>query len=276
MDIVGQNLELLVAQLIEFIPSLLAALVVFVITLVVAGLVSRALVRALQRRKADPEITLLVSKIVRWAVLVFGLVLALEQVNFNLTAFLAGLGILGFTVGFALQDVSKNFIAGLLLLLQQPFDLGDTITVAGYTGDVKLVDLRATELRMPDGLYVQIPNADLFTSPIVNVTRAKERRVALEIGVAYDSDLEEVRRVALNAILTIKGLKDTPAPEVVFHDFGESTIDLTVYYWLDPRKTTVRRATDEGLAAIKKAFESAGIEMPFPTQVVVRREGHGE
>jgi len=99
--------------------------------------------------------------------LILGIIIALQQVNFNVTAFLTGVGILGFTVGFALQDVSKNFVAGLLLLLQQPFNIGETIQVAGYTGRVSAINMRATELGTHDGQIVLIPNATVFTSPIV-------------------------------------------------------------------------------------------------------------
>ncbi len=271
MDGISLTLESLIESFFGFLPKLLTALVIFVIALVIAGFLSRALQRAFRRRQADPEITLLAGKITRWMLIIFGTVIALEQVDFDVTTFLAGLGILGFTVGFAVQDVSKNFVAGLLLLLQQPFDIGDTITVSSFTGVVRSVDLRATELRTLDGLFVQIPNSDVFTSPIVNHSRAENRRIQLDVGVSYDSDPEQVRRVALNAIQEVKGLVDTPVPEVVFHTFGGSTIDLTIYYWFDTSETNPQRAKDQGVAAIKRAFEQAGIEMPFPTQVVVQQ-----
>ena len=150
--------------------------------------------------KLIPELTILIGTITRWTVIVLASVLSLEQVDFDLSAFLTGLGIVGFTIGFAIQDVSKNFVAGLLILLQQPFDLGDTIEVGAYSGVVLEVDLRATEIRTFDGRFVTIPNADVFTSPIVNFSRASRRRVNLEIGVDYDSDLAQVTQVTLEAV----------------------------------------------------------------------------
>jgi small-conductance mechanosensitive channel len=110
-----------------------------------------------------------------------GVVVSLQQVNFDVTAFLTGVGILGFTVGFALQDVSKNFVAGLLLLLQQPFVIGETIQVTGYTGEVTAITMRATEIKMEDGQLVMIPNATVFTSPIVKQNSRTEPPVSPKI-----------------------------------------------------------------------------------------------
>ena len=192
MDDFSQNLQLLLSKLVEFIPKLVTAMVVLVLAVLVAGLISRTVVRALKRRETDPELTILFGKVVRWTVIILGSALALEQIDFDLTAFLTGLGIIGFTVGFAIQDVSKNFVAGLLLLLEQPFDIGDAIEVGEFAGTVLTVELRDTELRTFDGRHVLIPNADVFTNPIVNYSRAVRRRIDLDVGVAYDSDIERL------------------------------------------------------------------------------------
>ncbi len=268
----SQSLQDMLTQLILFLPKLITALVVFVAGLVLAGLVSRALRRAFERRNADLEITLLASKVTRWGVVVLGTIVALDQVDFNVTTFLAGLGILGFTVGFALQDVSKNFVAGLLLLLQQPFDIGEMVQVGEFTGKVQMVDLRATEITTLDGRLVLIPNADVFTSPIVNLGRPDRRRIELEVGVSYDSDLERVRQLALEAIRSVEGLLAEPEPQVVYHTFGGSTIDLTIQYWFDNKTSSPQAARDLGLSAVKAAFEKGQVEMPFPTQVVIQQE----
>jgi small conductance mechanosensitive channel len=256
-------------QFIFFIPKIVTALVVFVLALFFSGVISRTMRRALERRNADPEITLLIGKISRWTIIVLGIIVSLDQVDFNVTAFLAGLGIAGFTVGFALQDVSKNFVAGMLLLLQQPFDIGEAIEVGEFSGTVEEVNLRATELRTFDGRHVLIPNADVFTSAIVNFSRAKDRRIEVSVGVAYESDLDLVRDTALEAIQSVKGVKMEPEPFVAFHTFGGTTMDFTLYYWADMAETSPVNAKDEGLALIKAAFEKAGIEMPFPTQTVL-------
>ncbi len=271
MGDLGFDLETYLMNFAAFLPKLVTALVVFILGLVVAGFVSRAIRRTMKKRHTDPELTILAGKLSRWTVIIFSTALALEQINFDLTAFLTGLGIVGFTIGFAIQDVSKNFVAGMLLLLQQPFDIGDVIEVAGFAGKVTAVDLRDTEMRTLDGRYVSIPNGDVFTSAIVNFTRAESRRIALEAGVSYESDLEEVRRTAVRALEGVVGLLNDPAPRVIFHTFGGTTVDFTAYYWVDIAETDPLDAQDQGIELIKRAFEAAAIEMPFQTLTVINK-----
>jgi small conductance mechanosensitive channel len=175
---------------------------------------------------------------------------------------LAGLGIFGFALGFALQDVSKNFISGLLLLIQKPFSVGETVQIDQYTGKVRDIQLTSTELETLDGQIVMIPSALVFTNPIVNISRATSRRIELSIGVAYNSDLEKVRQVALAAIAKVTGLKEDPPPVVNFNNFGSYAIQMTLYFWIDTSRTDTSTARDAGLGMVKEAFEQAGIEIP--------------
>lgn len=270
MDVLTSTFQTLFEQLLLFLPRLIVALVVFFLGLYLAGLIGRAGGRALDRRAVDLELKLLLVRLTRWTVAGIGTIVALQQVDFNLTGFLAGLGIIGFTIGFAVQDVSKNFIAGVLLLLQQPFDIGDAISVGGYAGTVTDIRLRDTELRTFDGLQVVIPNGDVYVSAITNYSRATRRRLELNLGVAYDSDLEQVTRTLRRAMESIPGvITDDPAPVVVFKSFGESSIDLTVYYWIELEQTGYFDALDQGVKSVKAAFEEAGIEIPFPVRTVL-------
>lgn len=272
MDNISQIPEDWATDLIRFIPSLVFSLVLFVASLAVAGVFSRTVRGTMKRRQADPELTLLAGQVTRWGTVILGCIVALQQVNFDVTAFLAGMGILGFTIGFAIQDVSKNFVAGTLLLLQQPFEIGDAIEVGDFSGTVVTIDLRATELRTFDGVNVLIPNADVFTSPIVNYSRTNRRRIDLAAGVAYDSDLELVCETAAEAIAAISGVLQDPAPDVVFENLGPSTVDFRVYYWVDTEQIGFLAAKDAGVKAIKTTFEEAGIDMPYPTQTVYVRQ----
>jgi small conductance mechanosensitive channel len=261
INVISEALEQLLVQFFLFLPGLIAALVLFFLALYLAGVVSRTARRALERREVSRQINQLLTKIVHWSVVIMGIIVALQQVGFNVTAFIAGLGIVGFAIGFALQDVSKNFVSGVLLLIQQPFRLGDAIDVSGFAGTVVAIDLRATELHTFDGQVVLIPNADVFTKPITNYTRAASRRVELDVSVALDSDLELIRRAALGAIATVPGLLDAPPPRVLFRNFGPAKIVLSVYYWIDTELTDEVGAKDVGLRAVKAAFDQAGIKL---------------
>jgi small-conductance mechanosensitive channel len=264
--------EQLLEQAIIFLPKLFFGIVIFFVAWFFANLAAKAVRRALALRNTDREVSLLLARITRWAIIIWGLFLGLQQVEFNLTGFVTGLGIVGFTIGFAFQDIAKNFMAGMLLLLQQPFDIGDSIEVAGYAGTVTDIEIRSTALRTPDGKHVIIPNAEVFTGVITNFSRSPRRRLQLEVGVAYDSDLEQVTDIIRQTISQIEGvIQDDPAPNVVFNTFGDSAINLTLYYWVDVATLGIFDAQDRVLKAVKLALEEAGVEIPFPTRAVLNK-----
>ncbi len=273
-EAVSTALRGVLAGFLLFLPRMLAAMVLFVITLYLAAWISKLIRRILEKRRTDPGITLLVYHVTRWSIVILGTISALRQVNFEVTAFLAGLGILGFTVGFALQDISQNVIAGFLLLIQKPFELGDLIQIDDYTGTVLSVDLRSTELRTRDSHNVLIPNAYVFTKPITNYSRQARWRISLPIGVAYNSDLELVQRVTLQTVQVLPDVLDDPAPMLYFHTFNDYSIDFTLYFWIDGRVTNPFTATHPAIIAIQKAFAQADIEIPYPIQTEIQMEGN--
>jgi small-conductance mechanosensitive channel len=261
----------LLTKFLEILPKAIVAMVILVIFLYLAGLVSKIVKRALEKRNTDYEVRLVVTKTTQWSIIISGIFVALQQMGFDLSAFLVSLGVVGFTIGFALQDISKNFVAGLLLLIQQPFDIGDAIEVSGFSGNVVDVDLRATEIRTFDGKTVLIPNADVYTSPITNFSRGDSRRIELTIGVANDTDLELARDTALTAVATIDGGLKDPAPQFVYHNFGASSIDFTIYFWINTQEAGILTAKDQAVVAINRAFFENGIEIPYPVQTVLTK-----
>ncbi len=258
----------LVQLLLDYLPKVIAAVAIFVATGFLSSFVSKQLYRTLKGRSFKEELTRSLSRIVKWSIWIGGVIWALSVVGFNVTAFFAGMGIAGLIIGFALQDISKNFTAGALLMLQEPFNFGDYIEVAGYEGTVTDIQLRATELLSPDGVKVLIPNGDVFTSTIRNFTRTNRRRVELTIGVAYDSDLEKVTRVAIEAIHAVPGLLNEPEPILFFHQFGDSAIVFSIRYWFSTAESDIFTAKDVGVRAIKAAFDREGISIPYPIHTV--------
>lgn len=274
-DFFQQPLSTILEQLLAFIPRLIMAIAIFLLALWLASWIARVVKRAAERRELDPELALLFGRLARWSVIILGTIAALEQVHFNVAAFVGGLGIVGFTVGFALKDIAENFVAGILLLWQQPFDIGESISVQDYSGTVTEISLRATEIRTFDGLLVYIPNAIVYGNPLTNLSKLPQRRIALDVGVAYGTDLEEATQVALEAVQQLPGvLLEDPAPTVVFGTFGESSIDFTLYYWVDTTVTGFLAAQDMGLKAVNRAFEQAHVEMPFPVRTVLVQQMH--
>ena len=262
-DYFNQLLEKAVASL----PNVLTAILIFVASLYIAKSLSNLLKRVLERREADREVTMLLTTIIRWSIIVAGITTALQRF-FDVTAFLAGLGILGFTIGFALQNIMQNFVSGVILLLEQPFEVGDAVEVNSYGGTVLNIKLRTTELRTFDGLIVIIPNGDVLSNTITNYTRADRRRIELPVGVSYGADPATARQIVLEAIKGIPGFLGDPEPIVVFHTFGGSSVDMSAYFWIDTSKTNPLAAKDVALELIKAALEKNGIEIPFPITTV--------
>lgn len=261
----------LTEDIVGSIPNILTAILIVVISIYAGIGLSRLLKRVLKKQDAEPGVSHLLSQILKWTIISIGIITALQRF-FDVTAFLAGLGILGFTIGFALQNIMQNFVSGIILLVQQPFKVGHVVGIAGYDGTVLKIGLRTTEMKTLDGRIVFLPNGDVLAQPIVNYTRADLRRVELPIGVAYDSDTEVIRTIILDELKNVKGYVQTPEPLVVFHTFGASSIDLTVYFWDDTSVASPPAAKDEALTRIHQAFKKSNIEIPYPVQVVRTQE----
>jgi len=260
-------IDTFIENLIKGIPNLLTALVIFMASLYLGRVLSKVVDRLLKIRKAPEGVTQLLVEVTRMTVIVIGVITALQRF-FDVTAFLAGLGIIGFTVGFALQDVMKNFAAGIILLIQQPFHVDEFIGVNGFDGQVLEIDLRATEMRALDGRIVSIPNADVLANPIVNYTRASRRRIELSVGVGYGTDTETARRVVLNALQNVPGFIAEPGPLIGFSNFGDSALELNTYFWIDTSQTNPIAAKDAAFSLIKNALDEEGIDIPFPIRTV--------
>jgi small-conductance mechanosensitive channel len=268
-----QQLQDLINQFPDLLYRIGLAALILLIAIIVSTWLGRVAAAAARRRKADATLQTTLQRLIRWGILIVGAVLATEQVVPNVTSLLAGLGIAGFTLGFALQDVAKNFIAGLLLMLQEPFDIGDTIQVSGFTGTVEAIELRTTDIRAVDGLYVTIPNADVYSSPIINYSRAPVRRLEISVPVAYGTNLNQARLAAEEAIHQIQGLATDPAPEITFRQLGDAYLQLVAQYWADMEQVGYNEALDAGIRALETALTEQGIEIaPASTISIIQSE----
>ena len=181
---------------------------------------------------------------------------------------LGALGIAGIALAFALRDILENFVAGLLLQIRRPFDKGDQIVTGDYEGTVREVNARSVVVDTPAGEQVVVPSAELINQPIVNLTAHPVRRTTLEVGVAYATDLDRAKEVIEEALAGIAGVAPSPPAETRVFQFGESSIDIAVRYWHEPRISTMWEVRDEVARAVKRSFDEAGIEIPFPQRVL--------
>lgn len=264
-------LSTLADNFLKSIPNILVAVLIVVVSYYAGLWLTRLLKRVLERQNAEPGISHLLSRILQWTIISFGVIAALQRF-FNVTAFLTGLGIIGFTVGFALQNIMQNFVSGVILLIQQPFKVGNNVGIAGYDGTVLKIGLRTTEMKTLDGRIVFLPNADVLSQPIINYTRADFRRVDLNVSVPYEVNPEMIRSVILDETKRVPGFVESPEPLVLFHTMGASSIDLTLLFWVDTKIKSNVEAKDIALTRIRGAFASRNIEVAYPVQVQMVRE----
>ena len=211
---------------------------------------------------------------------VLAVVLALDRLGVNVMPFIAGAGVAGIAIGLAAKDTLSNLIAGILLIVDRPFEVGDRIELwrapknSATWGDVIDIGLRATKIRTTDNIVIIIPNNEIMLRDIVNYTTLDSKiRVRVNIGVAYDADLNKAKKLILEVVNTIKWASKEPPPVVVVTNFGESSVDLQLRVWIDnarKRIHTISYVTDK----VKEAFDREGIEIPYPKRdIQIRYSG---
>lgn len=245
-------------------PKVAAALAVFLAFYILLRMIQPALRSVLRRADFAPTlIHLLVDGLVRGTILIFGLVMAASQLGINVGAALAGLGVLGIAIGFAAQETIANMISGFLIFWDRPFKVGDWVTTQEQYGEVREITLRTTRIRTRDNTYAVIPNKDVIGQLMVNHSMYGETRVTVAVGIAYKEDIDQARRVILEALAGIEGALRDPAPEVVAIGLGASSVDLSIRVWTHDAAAE-RPLVFAVVEAAKKALDKAGIEIPFP------------
>jgi len=274
---VESTLELLVGKLsgwlqqfILLLPNLAIAVIVVILFWLLAKLAKNLSLKLLARVSTMEEVNRLLGALVFLALFTAGVFMALGIVGLDktVTSLLAGAGILALAIGFAFQDIASNFIAGIFLSIRRPFQTGHLIETNRFVGHVQSISFRSTELRTSQGQLVLIPNKEVFQSPIINYTLTGKRRIDLKVGVSYQDDLEKVRRVAIQAVERISS-RDTERPvELFYEEFGESSINFVIRFWIDSSEHDFSRARSEAIEGIKQGFDEHGITLPLPIQTL--------
>lgn len=201
---------------------------------------------------------------------VTAIILALDIVGINVMPFIAGAGVAGIAIGFAAKDTLSNLIAGVLLIIDRPFEIGDRIEVwsapadSASWGDVVDIGLRATKIKTTDNIVIIIPNNEIMKRDIVNYTIISSLiRVRVNIGIAYDADIDKAKAIIVDVARQMDWIADPPVPKVVVRNFSESAVDLQLRVWISDarrRMDTISFVIDR----VKEAFDRAGIEIPYP------------
>ena len=182
------------------------------------------------------------------------------------------LGIGSVAIGFAFHDIFQNFLAGILLLLTAPFKIGDQIKVENFEGTVEDIQTRATTIRTYDGRRIVLPNTSLFTNSVTVNTAFGKRRLEYEVGIDYKEDIDQVKKIILDAVNSINGVLEYPPAEALVVALAESSINIRVYWWtMMPRHMDALHLQDKVLTALKNSLIESGIDLPLPTQQIVLR-----
>ncbi|MGB0497331.1 MAG: mechanosensitive ion channel family protein [Rubricella sp.] len=236
----------------------------------ISGMAKRAIQRTGERyEQLDDTLFGFAGSLARWAILAVAAIFVLERFGVETTSLVALIGAAGLAIGLALQGTLSNLAAGVMLLVFRPFRVGDFVEAGGHAGTVKSIDLFTTEYATPDNVKIIVPNGDIWAGAITNYSANATRRVDFTFGVSYASDLKKAETILRELIDADDRIHQNPEPFVKVTNLGDSSVDFTVRVWCDAGdywgiKFDMTRAA-------KDAFDAGGIDIPFPTQTVIRQ-----
>jgi len=246
-------------------PNIVVALIIFLTFLAGARYAQSVIIRLAQRAGLDSTLSTVLGSLTRFCVSIGGFLVAAVVVlpGFSPASLIAGLGVTSVAIGFAFQDILKNFFAGLLLLWQKPFRIGDEIKTGDYEGTVEEINIRATILRMYSGESVVLPNGKIYSDPIIVLTANNKRRLHLTIKLDSSTELDRARAVVLQVLDSSAGVFSEPAPQVFLGAQDGSNAALDIYFWSAPQHESILTVQDRVSSEIRRnLFASVASESP--------------
>lgn len=273
--------------LVSRLPALLFALLVFLLFYVLAGRLSSWAKSLVSNRSRSENAATVTGLITRWALIALGVLVALSIAlpSFKAADLIQVLGISSVAIGFAFRDIFQNFLAGLIILVTDAFQIGDQIIVESedLEGTVTDIQTRATTIVTYDDRLIIIPNATLFTNAVTINTATSTRRSEQIVGISYDSDIDTASSLIKEAIGELDGVLSEPAPDVLVDDLAPSSVNLRVRWWTDARRSNVIATKSAVVRRIKYLLNEHDIEIPFPIRtlhfndnVQMRLPGNGQ
>lgn len=237
----------------------------FVIIIVASRLLSRKLLeKILTRMQVEEGTRYTMRRVVEYVCILIGAIIAFQSIGINLSGLAVIFGLLSVGVGFGLQNVTSNFVAGLILLFERPIKVGDRVTVGEVEGDIMEINMRSTTVRSLNNIAIIVPNSDFVSSKVINWSHGDPKiRLDIDVGVSYSSDLDTVLRALKEVAWENTEVLDDPEPDVHLLEFGDSAWIMKLRVWLgNPKRHPVVRS-DLNCAIVHK-FEKNGIQIPFP------------
>ncbi len=268
MDIRAQALEWLEKNAIPMGGRLLAALAILLIGYIIAQIAVKIIRGALKRSRVKDNVLLIRFTLggIKWTIMIFVFITALARLDINVGALVAGVGVAGFVIGFALKDVLANFASGVLLIVRQPFKVGNFVQAGGEKGFIEELNVFSTVLRTPDNKVVVLPNSKVWGDTIVNYAGYETRRMELKVGISYSSDMDKAIAVVKKIMGKDKRILKKPESFVGVTELGDSSVNLIVRPWV--KLADYWNVYFDLTKKVKEEFDKSGIEIPFPQTVV--------
>ncbi|GFE71107.1 mechanosensitive ion channel family protein [Chroococcus sp. FPU101] len=272
ISIILDKMQKMVNDFLILLPNLVLSLIVFTIFFFAARSIKRVVKNLTRNHRQARNLGLVLGRLAQGTTILLGLFIALSIVIPSLKAgdLIQLLGISGVAIGFAFRDILQNFLAGILILLTEPFQIDDQIIFKDFEGTVEQIQTRATSIRTYDGRRIVVPNSELFTNSIIVNTAFAHRRLEYDVGIGYGDDINTARQLILEAIRETDGVLEDPAPDAIVVDLAESSVNIRARWWVQPpRRADVLKFQDQVLTNIKNKLTSNGIDLPFPTQQIL-------
>lgn len=261
--------------LVKSIPSIVIGIVILVAAWGLARLGSWATRKVLLRKFRKSLLQDVIARGVGILIFLLGVYLIFEMANLTGAALtiISGTGLLGIILGIAFRDITENFLASILLSIHNPFQGGDLVEIAGYTGYVQGLTMRVTLLMSLDGNHVQIPNSIVYKSNIRNYTSNPNRREEFIVGIGYDDTISQAQEVVLKVLEKHEAVLKDPEPWVLVDSLGKATVNLKVYFWLNGSEHSWLKVRSSVIRLVKRAFQAEGISMPDEAREVIFPKG---
>lgn len=246
-----------------------SSIIMFVLVVVFFYLGSKILfkgiiARLLTRFQIDTGTQYNMERVIHYVIMFVGAFVAFQFVGIDLSGLAVILGLLSVGIGFGLQNITSNFMSGLILLFERPIKIGDRITVGETIGDVIAINMRATTIRSLNNISIIVPNSEFIASQVINWSHGDLKiRLDVEVGVSYNSDLDSVLRSLTEVADEDPNVLKNPAPEVIFNNFGDSSWNMQLRVWLKDPQNYYRIRSGLNCAIVKK-FRENNVEIPFP------------
>jgi len=272
LDGLIDKLENWFTAIVQMLPNLLIAILVLVTAYFTAKFVKKFVTKLVSKKIEQDSISNIIGKVSAIAVVVAGLLLALGILDLSktLSSLLAGAGVVGLAIGLALQGTLSNTFAGLVLSFKQKIEIGNWVETNGYSGEVMDINLKDFTIKEADNNMVIIPNKTILENPIKNYSLTTKMRVMLECGVGYESDLDHVEQLTKQTIANVfSQVKEANEVEFYYTEFGGSSINYLCRFWIDADSALEKlRAKSTAIIEIKKAYDKANINIPFPIRTL--------